>query len=333
VRVLFVSQRLPPAHVSGAPLQAIRLARALEDENVEVTILTSRFAIDQQPGAFEIDGVRAHRLATIPGSRASYATLAAAYARSAPFDLIHGHALSATCLGAAFGTRVPVLLKPSLAGPDGDLAAIERSPLAPILIRVLQKVDRFAVISPGIGEELRRIGIPEQKLVEAKNGVDLDRFKPEGPIADLGVDGPVILFVGQMKARKRLDLLMQAWLHIARARPDAWLALAGPGDPVLALGVRNDVDALMRRASVLVLPSESEGMPNVVLEARACGLQVVTSARIPSELDAGVVNATPGAIADAALAAIDQPHMRPDAIAAYGFDVVASEYAALYRAI
>ena len=339
MRVLFVSQRLPPEHVSGAPLQALRLARALADEDMEVTILTTRFAAAQPTGPFEIEGVRAYRLPTIPELRASYAALAASYVRHAKTDLIHGHALSATCLGAAFAARVPVLLKPSLGGASGDLEKIRRSPLAPLLLRTLEQVDRFAVVSREIQEELTAIGVPEAKLFAAKNGVDLERFRPDGPRAELGVDGPVVLFAGQLIARKGVDLLMQAWLQIAETRPDAWLVLAGPGDPprgarVLALGVRDDIDAVMRRASVLVLPSSNEGLPNVSLEAIAVGLPVVTTLRLPHELGIEAVAASADAIAQAVLLALDRPRVSPPpAVNRYALANVAREYAALYRAM
>jgi glycosyltransferase involved in cell wall biosynthesis len=53
----------------------------------------------------------------------------------------------------------------------------------------------------------------------------------------------------------------------------------GIGDQVRFLGRRppEEVADWMNRADVLCLPSRSEGMPNVVLEARACGLPVVAS--------------------------------------------------------
>jgi glycosyltransferase involved in cell wall biosynthesis len=335
VRVLFVSQRLPPDHVSGAPIQALALARALRKEDIEVTILTSRFERRQPTGALEIEGVRVHRLPTIAGVKASYAALAAAWVRRRDFDLIHGHALSASSLGALSAARVPVLLKPSLGGPSGDLSRIKKSPLAPLLLRVLERADRFSIVEPGIADELREIGIDESKLIPMKNGVDLDRFRPDGPIADLEVEGPVVLFAGQMIARKRVDLLMQAWLQIERARADVSLALAGPGDPphgvrVLPLGIRSDMDALMRRASVLVLPSAHEGLPNVLLEALATGLPAITTAPI-ADLPVTVAP-TADDIARAVLESLDRPRPPPpEAIRAYGFDRVARAHAALYR--
>ncbi len=342
MRVLFVSQRLPPEHVSGAPLQALRLARALAEEEIEVAILTARFTAGQRTGALEIEGVRAHRLPTIPGLSGSYAALAAAFVRSRDFELIHGHALSATALGAAFAARSPVLLKPSLGGPSGDLAKIRRSPLAPILQRVLERIDRFAVVQPRIGAELREIGIPAQRLIAAKNGVDLERFRPDGPKAELGTAGPVVLFVGRPIHRKRLDLLLQAWLQIARARPDATLVLAGPREApeqerVVALGMRSDVDAIMRAARVLVLPSAAEGLPNAMLEAIAVGLPVVAPPGMaPPELASAVDEAdpTPAGLARAVLCALERPRADPPGeIRSYGLQVVAKEYALLYRAM
>ncbi|MGH2866921.1 MAG: glycosyltransferase, partial [Solirubrobacteraceae bacterium] len=62
-----------------------------------------------------------------------------------------------------------------------------------------------------------------------------------------------------------------------RPRIEAMIAAAGLASRVQLLGRRDDVDAILARSDLVVLPSYSEGLPNAVLEAMACGLPVVAS--------------------------------------------------------
>ena len=77
-------------------------------------------------------------------------------------------------------------------------------------------------------------------------------------------DSPVLMMIGEGPERERLGALAQA---------------LGISDRVHFLGRRppEEVALWMNQATVLCVPSRSEGMPNVVLEARASGLPVVTT--------------------------------------------------------
>ena len=105
--------------------------------------------------------------------------------------------------------------------------------------------------------------------------------------------GDTILCVARMTPQKNHRLLISAFARLVRTHPTARLHLVGDGpeagairrriarlglrDRVEMLGPRDDVPDLMRDADLLVLPSDFEGLPLVVLEAMAAGLPVVAT--------------------------------------------------------
>jgi len=113
-------------------------------------------------------------------------------------------------------------------------------------------------------------------------------------MSDLGIPPgvPTILWVGRLDVVKGIDVLLHA-LHSVRQRIDVHLLLAGDGpyratleplaaalglsDRVHFLGVRDDVLALLHSTDVFAFPSRTEGLPNALLEAMACGCAIVTT--------------------------------------------------------
>lgn len=120
------------------------------------------------------------------------------------------------------------------------------------------------------------------------NGVDV-------PVATATVprDKNRILFVGRLTAQKSPGLLLTAVSQLIRDGDQVHVQIVGDGplrselkgqardlgmaDSVEFLGQRSDVEDLMQRSTVLVLPSQWEGMPNVVLEAMANQLPVIAT--------------------------------------------------------
>ncbi len=71
-------------------------------------------------------------------------------------------------------------------------------------------------------------------------------------------------------------------------RVEARIKEYGLKDQMLLLGIRKDVDVLMRKASAFLLPSLYEGMPLVLIEAQASGLPCVTADTYSREVDFGL---------------------------------------------
>lgn len=293
-------------------MQALGLSRALINLGVDVRIATTRFSSGLR-GREIIEGVEVHRLPVLrtntsdspDGSAAAKASIfasAASYVarHRRDYDIIHAHCISSASLGAALGARIarlPAIIKPSLGGADGEISKIVDSPFARLATSVLRGVDRFAVLDSGIAEELAELGVFRDRLTHVPNGLDLERFKPATceerkqirERLDLP-EGPIAIFVGQIIKRKGVDQLLEAWREVLASIKDAWLIFVGegelsqavrdraavPGSRILHLGVRRDVSELMRAANVFVLPSRNESFGNVIVEAMACGLPLIT---------------------------------------------------------
>jgi len=187
--------------------------------------------------------------------------------------------------------------------------------------------------SAGI-EDHRRIGFRPRAWALTVNGCDTTVFRPDvddraAVRTQLGVqdDDVVAIVVGRDHHDKGLDVLLAALEQHAHLEPldtsTLHVVLVGTGtehvgaslrSPAVLhrLGERDDVARLLRGADLLVLPSRTEGTPNVVLEAMATGLPcVVTDVGDCRELvaDTGTVVAPedPAALATAlaAMARLD----------------------------
>lgn len=133
----------------------------------------------------------------------------------------------------------------------------------------------------------------------SSNGVDMERFSP-GPSdvrEQFGIspEAPVVGFVGRLTRDKGLPELVQAFDAVQREEPSARLLLVGwfddaedaldhelrdrienhPG--IVCAGFVDQTAAYYRAMDFLVLPTWREGFPNVVLEASATGIPVVTT--------------------------------------------------------
>jgi glycosyltransferase involved in cell wall biosynthesis len=158
---------------------------------------------------------------------------------------------------------------------------------------------RFIAVSKAIQARAIEYGIPAEKISVRYIGVDLVRFAPAG--LQVSQRKRKILFVGRMVAKKGAQVLIRAFAQMRNRLPDAELIMVGAGPdsaaaeqlavelnvPVSFRGEQSSqgVISLLNEARVLCLPSltaangDAEGLGMVLLEAQACGVPVVTSAR------------------------------------------------------
>jgi len=146
------------------------------------------------------------------------------------------------------------------------------------------------------GEHSARIleasGVPAAKIFSPPNLYDPDAYAPDSSV-DKDID---VLFVGNLVAVKRLDRLLSAVALLAERRAHLRVSLVGDGvlrgeleeqarrlglgDRVRFEGARpfEEVVGWLRRARLLVMTSEMEGLPQAMIEAMSCGVPVVIAA-------------------------------------------------------
>jgi len=237
------------------------------------------------------------------------------------FDLLDAHyfypdGVAAVMIGKRFSKPVVITAR----GTDINLIPEHAVPRR--LIRwAAKEASGLIAVCQALKDRMTMLGMDPSKTWVLRNGVDLDTFQPKerGPVRSrLGLTGKVLLSVGHLIPRKRNDLVLRALPHI----PDAVLLIVGDGPcerelKALAdsLGVQERVRFLGRIpqaelpwiysvADALILASDREGWPNVLLEAMACGTPVVATS----------VWGVPEVVAsDAAGVLVDDPS--PEAIA------------------
>jgi len=156
--------------------------------------------------------------------------------------------------------------------------------------------EKLMVIPNGIPLEKiakQELGGPEQSLrPDSTHRTEIVRLWPETVPRDLlNPDVPIVLFVGRLSDQKGIEGLMLHAEELLTRIPDAHLVVLGDG-PLKArvqwlasglsvlsrihlLGWQPNIQQWMQASNILLLPSNYEGMPNVVLEAMSTARPVV----------------------------------------------------------
>jgi teichuronic acid biosynthesis glycosyltransferase TuaC len=183
-------------------------------------------------------------------------------------------------------------------------------------------------VSEHLRDKVIGLGVSPERAHLWRQGVDRQTFYPGDKAKAreaLGLtgEGPVLLWVGRMVPVKGLDVLLEACRRLVKTSVPFRLYLVGdgPSRPALEAEARRAglaervvfagpcpherLGDWYRAADLTVLPSRSEGLPNVLRESAACGTPFVASrvggvAEIADDsLDELVPPECPGALAGA----------------------------------
>lgn len=282
----------------GGPEKTILLGAAQSDPAAfEVTVCYLR---DLRDGSFSI-GDRARRLGVdyveIPERHSfDWAVWPALrrLVRERRIDIVHAHEYKTDLLGLLLARAEGI---GALATVHGWIHNTQRERMyGAIDLRVLARYPVVVAVSEVIRQTLIGNGARPERVQRLLNGVDHRQFRRSAsPMAavrtklGLPVDRPVIGSIGRLGPEKRFDLLIEAArrlsLHpcvaIAGDGPcaaDLSRAASSSGVDLRLLGHQQDVREVYEALDVFVQTSDTEGIPNAVLEAMALETPVVATA-------------------------------------------------------
>jgi len=212
------------------------------------------------------------------------------------FDLILAHGGAALQVGVLGGGGLPVVNQLIMGMPLD-----RRGPVWHLWWRwLMRRCDAVVSLTDALTREVRDLGfrgavelVPNARRTARFEGLDrqaeADRLR-----RDLGI-GPgqhVIGFVGHLGRQKRPDLAVEVMSELSARGVPVHLVMAGKGpmasgverlvaelgleDRVHLLGHVDDVEHVLAGIDVMVLTSDDEGMPGVVIEAQMAGCPVVS---------------------------------------------------------
>jgi glycosyltransferase involved in cell wall biosynthesis len=195
-------------------------------------------------------------------------------------DLVHAHWLASMLVAPA--ARKPVVLTLHGSGTAGRFEDLQLLGKAPRPTGALLRRARVVIgVSEQLTEAARVVGAREARWIP--NGVAIPSRVGEA------AEPAEVLFVGRLSQEKGIEELVEATKGLN-------LVVAGDGPlrhlvpQALGFVPHDEVERLLARAAVVVLPSHREGLPMVLLEAMANGRAVVATpvGGIPSLVEDGV---------------------------------------------
>ena len=291
---------LPSLCGGGAERVMVNLAKVFTKNNFQVDLVLAKAEgpyLSQIPDSIRIVDLNVSRVALglIP--------LIKYLCKNRPYALISAmnHANVIAILAAKFSfttTKVLVTehstLSRSLLHPSNF-----RTKLVPFFMKSLYPLaEHIIAVSNGVADDLSKIlNIPRSKIKVIYNPIITNELFQ---MANEEVDHPwfknkqypIILAVGRLTEAKDYPTLIKAFYHVKQQKA-AKLVILGDGEKrtellnlIKEMGLEQDVDiigfvqnpyAYMKRCSVLVLSSKWEGLPTVLVEALACGTNIVAT--------------------------------------------------------
>ena len=256
---------------------------------------------------------------------------AAEFLRSKRISVLHSHRYKENLLASLLARRlgIPALVRTQHGSvePQRGLKELKRKLIHGIDgLTARWNADCVIGVSAELTQRLvRDFGAEKVRMVP--NGVDVEQVKSCLTIAEarqrLGIppDCFVLGTAGRLEPVKRLDIFLEAARRIAEQHAATRFIVAGDGsertrlttlardlgvaERVHFLGHRNDIFDVLRAFDIMVLSSDHEGLPMVLLEALALGVVVVARnvGGIPEVIQDGISGVLVATDSPAAVAA------------------------------
>jgi glycosyltransferase involved in cell wall biosynthesis len=293
IRIVILIESLD-ADPGGAERLVVALATRLPGDRFDVTVCTTR-AVEGKL----IERVRAAGVRHLALDRRSRLDLLAwrrliRFLRDQRVDVIHAHLWGSNFWGSVLGRACGV---PAVIAHEHTWA-YRGKPYRRFLDGYV--IGRLATIFLTVANKDLMVEwehVPPQKVQLMPNPYIPRPSSPDGDLrAELGLDPdvPVVGTAARMRPQKALHVLLDAFAEVSRTLPDARLLLAGDGpcrprlerrvgelglsDRVHLLGMREDMDVLLRALDVAAMSSEFEGSPLFGFECMANEVPLVATA-------------------------------------------------------
>ncbi len=367
-KVLIIIPYFHP-HRGGAEQQALLLSTQLQRQGLLFGVLTRHFP--GLPRSELVDGVQVYRsIYTLPWGKLfgicyflSCLWFLVKYRHSYTviqcYILQGFHSPAAIVMQRLF--RKKIIIRVSATGPLSDFLLLRRGAAGGLFLKCVRKADKIIVLCSQSQQEAQAAGFSRQQIIHIPNGVDLSVFVPASrpPAASRH-----ILFVGRLDKMKGVDILLEAIAELKKNGITCSCTIVGDGpgkenlqnaagklhieNQIVFAGTCSDIVRHLHTAAVFVFPSRSEGMPNAVLEAMACGVPVIATSvgGIPDIIQNGrngllvapddsraLSSALASLLTDPDLAAALGSRARMEAESLYSLDRITDAYRALYRDI
>ncbi len=297
--------------IGGIQFQSLRLSRELIKNGIKVYVLT-RNSSKEKPYE-DLEGIKIYRFPVfgkncyLNSLLYSFFSLFWLIRNKRLYDVIHCHQVYSPATIASIAKLMmgkKIVVKVTATNEYGEVKEIKRLPFYHIRKNLLKNIDKFISITAQVSRELSSIGIPESKMINIPNGVEVGQesaFNQETrnkykKALKIEYD-KIVLFSGRLAQEKGLEILLKAWPEIIRQFPACHLIILGDGGPVrniekkikdLASNLKdnrnihfkgwvNNVRDYLLASDIYCLPSISEGMSNSLLEAMAAGMAIAAS--------------------------------------------------------
>jgi glycosyltransferase involved in cell wall biosynthesis len=215
--------------------------------------------------------------------------------------VVHAHGQDASILAAMARQLSPVPLaitRHVLKEPSGSLRQVWRARMA---LWAMRRADAVVAVSEAAADQLSAMaGLPRPRIRVIPNGVEQERFRSAAAAAggvalrsSLGIarEQPVVLVPAALRDGKGHDVVLKAASILRQQCPGLRVVLAGCGereallrkraaalaDTVIFLGACDDMPAAYASCDLVLLASQSEALPTVLIEAAAAGRPVVAT--------------------------------------------------------
>jgi glycosyltransferase involved in cell wall biosynthesis len=360
LRVLFLIDKISDS--GGAERFTLGLATHLPPDRFELWVCSTRSA---EPAAVRIlEAAGVHHLSLGRRGKCDIHRLGGIVRlhHRHRFDVLHSHMFGSNVWGTLIGTacRIPVIIA------EEHTWSYEGEPLRRWLDgRVIGRLaTRFVAVSDRDAERMVTVEhVPPEKVLMIPSAYVPRPASDTDVRTELGLepDTPLLAAVAVLRPQKALSVLLDAIPSVLQAHPRAHLVIAGDGpcrddlqsqtrllgvvEQVHFLGLRTDVESILRSADVAIISSDYEGTPLVAYECFANGTPLVATAvgGLPAMIDDGVTGRlvppqSPEALAGALNDLLADPEMRrrlADAAARSSVNVhideVAQRFSTLYE--